>query len=57
MDKLAETKKVIDLVKEMKGFYENENASTLDLQNRVIGKGFSYLNQSRDEMELIVELT
>jgi hypothetical protein len=40
----------------MKGFFESENSSTVDLQNRVIGKGFSFLKQARDEIELIVEL-
>ena len=45
------------MVKEMKGFYESENSSSIDLQNRVIGKGFAFLNQARDEIELIVELS
>jgi hypothetical protein len=43
---LAEVSKVIDVAKQMKEFYVETHSSTLDLQNRVKGCGFSFLNMN-----------
>lgn len=43
------------MAKQMKDFYVKTYASTIDLQNRVKGVGFSFLNMDCEELELEVK--
>ncbi len=45
---------MIDAAKQMKDFYEQTYSSTIDLQNRVKGTGFSFLNMDCEELEVEV---
>ena len=59
-DKNADGLKAIEVAKEikelMKDFYKHEDSSSIDLQNMIKDRGFSYLSSGVEERETIVPI-